>query len=124
MKPGDPEFDWFEHCPLCGSGDLRVWETAAAGYSVHPVRVRCAGCGLIFSNPQGSERRLRYFYDKVYFHQPEFKAGYFGEDTAGEERAKAHRELEILERHHKGGSLLDVGCAAGSFLDAARERVV
>ena len=122
MKIVDEEFDWLESCPLCGDGRQSVWETAAGGYSVQPVRVKCGGCGLIFSNPQASEKRLKYFYGKVYFQQADYKAGYFDQANADAERAKGHEELALLEKYAGPGRVLDVGCAAGYFLDAAKER--
>jgi hypothetical protein len=97
VKTGDQEFDWLQACPLCSGRQSRVWETAAGGYSVQPVRVRCCSCGLIYSNPQASEKRLKHFYEKIYFAQDEYKAGYFDESNAARERSKGAEELKILE---------------------------
>jgi 2-polyprenyl-3-methyl-5-hydroxy-6-metoxy-1,4-benzoquinol methylase len=118
----DPEFDWLEACPLCQGRDLRVFEVAPPGYSVQPVRVRCRACGLIFSNPQASARRLNHFYSKVYFRQAGYKAAYFGPQEEALQRAKAGRELAQLEACCPRGSMLDVGCAAGYFLAEAKAR--
>jgi 2-polyprenyl-3-methyl-5-hydroxy-6-metoxy-1,4-benzoquinol methylase len=122
MKIHDPEFDWLEACPLCGGADFRLWEASASGYSVQNLRVRCAACGLVFSNPQASSRRLDEFYTKVYFKLDEFKGGYFSQESGRVQRQKAAEELKLLESLGAKGRILDVGCAAGYFLEAARER--
>jgi SAM-dependent methyltransferase len=121
--PRDPQFDWFDACPLCACPKLRVWEVAARGYSVHPVRVRCGDCGLVFSNPQGSAARLEHFYNHVYFTGDGGKGDYFTEDSARELRTRAGHELAKIEKHLPAkGTVLDVGCAAGYFLLEARAR--
>lgn len=119
----DPEFDWFDHCPLCHSPSLKVWEASASAYSVQPLRVRCRSCGLVFSNPQASEARLEHFYQHVYFSQDDLKGTYFSPSSEAELRRAADGELEILERALPSkGRIVDVGAAAGYFLLQARER--
>lgn len=119
----DREFDWFERCPLCDGSYLQAWEASAAGYSIHPLRVRCGGCGLVFSNPQASEARLEHYYQNVYFSQGGMKAGYFDEASSQWLLNKAAEDLKHLEAGLPGrGRLLDVGAAAGYFLVQARKR--
>lgn len=104
--------EWVE-CRLCGSGDLRVLFTAAR--SARQV-VRCRGCGLVFYDPQPSRAEAAALYSGEYF------AREYPAETEATQARVAHRRLARIERETGVGSLLDVGCGAGRFLAAARER--
>lgn len=119
----DPEFDWFDHCPLCNGTRLTLWESSTSGYSVQAQRVRCKSCSLVFSNPQASEARLEHFYQHVYFSQNDLKGRYFSASSEAELRLKADEELDSIEQAlPTKGRLIDVGAAAGYFLLQARLR--
>lgn len=122
QKP-DPQFDWFDACPLCQCKDLRTWEVSNVGYSIQPIRVRCHACGLVFSNPQASEDRLENHYQNIYFSDPEIKGDYFSAGSQAWLKSMADQDLDILDRALPArGSLIDVGAAAGYFLLQARSR--
>jgi 2-polyprenyl-3-methyl-5-hydroxy-6-metoxy-1,4-benzoquinol methylase len=100
-------------CNLCGSSVLKpLWIAARSRRQV----VRCAGCRLVFYNPQPSSEQLRRLYDHGYFDRE------FAPPTAGEQTALAHRRLVRIERDVNRGRLLDVGCGVGRFLAAAAAR--
>lgn len=104
-------------CPLCeGVAPARF---TVRGFVVH----RCAPCDLEFVWPTPSEEVVRAVYATGYFTGA--GAGY--DDYFGRERSIARRKsqarLDALEAlGHAGGRLLDVGCAAGYFVDDARAR--
>ncbi|MFH1538258.1 MAG: class I SAM-dependent methyltransferase [bacterium] len=107
------------NCDLCGSGEKMLL------YDKSPfLIVRCAECGLVYVSPRLSVRALKEeVYDEAYFDAERGYglAGHFDEGR----REAARRAREILawvERSAKRGRLLDVGCAGGFFLDAARRR--
>ncbi len=104
--------EWVE-CRLCASRDLRVLFTAAR--SARQV-VRCRGCGLVFYDPQPSRAEAAALYSGEYFER-EYPA-----ETEATRARLAHHRLARIERETGVGSLLDVGCGAGLFLTAARER--
>src|SRR5262245_48717670 len=88
--------------------------------------VRCPGCGLLFRATLPSPEDLPGLYDRSYFQAEERSEGGEGyADYVGEaelHRLNAQRRLSLLEGFTAPGSLLDVGCAAGFFLDEARRR--
>jgi 2-polyprenyl-3-methyl-5-hydroxy-6-metoxy-1,4-benzoquinol methylase len=88
--------------------------------------VRCSGCGLLFRADLPSPEELPGLYDTAYFQAEEQSQGGQGyADYVGESelhRLNARRRLALLEAFTSPGSLLDVGCAAGFFLDEARQR--
>jgi SAM-dependent methyltransferase len=96
-------------CVICG-------EAAAAAAGMRSDLVRCVGCGLIY-NPNASENRDD-------FSSSYYRAGVYADYDADRTAIalSAHRRLRVLERRTTGRRLLDVGCAAGFFLDAARQR--
>jgi 2-polyprenyl-3-methyl-5-hydroxy-6-metoxy-1,4-benzoquinol methylase len=88
--------------------------------------VRCPSCGLLFRATLPSPEDLPGLYDRTYFQAEDRSQGGEGyADYVGEadlHRLNAQRRLSLLEGFTTPGSLLDVGCAAGFFLDEARRR--
>jgi SAM-dependent methyltransferase len=78
---------------------------------------RCQGCGFIYY-PDADSDSLSLIYDDTYFNGAEYP-DYLGQQDAL--RRSMRRHLDQMKRHHPlGGSLLEVGCAYGLFLDEAR----
>jgi 2-polyprenyl-3-methyl-5-hydroxy-6-metoxy-1,4-benzoquinol methylase len=90
------------------------------GYDI----VQCHSCGVFFRADLPDSDSLREIYGAAYFAASAGDTGGQGyADYLGEEanhRANAQARLRLLERHLAPGRLLDVGCAAGFFLDEAR----
>lgn len=108
-------------CPLCGASfDPAVhlrWNKD--GFDV----VRCPSCALLFRSELPTTDELAEIYAVDYF-----KAGDDGDaqgylDYVADEdvhRLAARRRLKLLARSVRPGALLDVGAAAGFFVDEAR----
>ena len=81
--------------------------------------VRCRRCSLVYVSPRP---RTRAAIDALYTNEA-YSAGQVSHALTTSRMREAHWRLNKLERHvaHRG-RLLDVGCSAGSFLVAARER--
>jgi SAM-dependent methyltransferase len=78
--------------------------------------VRCCGCGLVSARADGAPLHL---YEEHYYKGLVY-SDYLADRPAI--RRNAARALEELEALAPGRRLLDVGCAAGFFLEVARER--
>jgi SAM-dependent methyltransferase len=98
-------------CLLCGEITRdRLFELA------RPI-VRCQGCGLVYAENEGPAPT--HLYDERYYKGLVY-ADYLADRPAiHRNAARALGELEALA---PGRRLLDVGCAAGFFLEAARQR--
>lgn len=84
-----------------------------------PIR-RCATCRLAFAPAEPAPGELPALYAASYFRGD---SGHYGDYVAEEpaHRRQARRYLRRLAAAgRRGGRLLDVGCAAGFFLDEAR----
>jgi SAM-dependent methyltransferase len=86
-------------------------------------RLRCPDCGFIFVHPIPDEAAFAAMYDDRYFE------GYYGggdgvgyEGSADAVIARADAILDRVARHAPSGTLLDIGCAGGHFLAAAKKR--
>lgn len=97
---------WPEPCPLCGADD------AAPLWPAPPTAVvRCRRCGLRYVSPRlGAHVESADYYVEQYL--PEIAV--HGAGAAG--------PIRDIERYVRPGRLLDVGCALGDHLVAARGR--
>jgi SAM-dependent methyltransferase len=98
-------------CPICATRRLRY----AFSHEGHRI-VRCADCGLLFSNPQPSDEELGAIYNADYFLGAESDAG--REATRKMKRATAREYLTEIHRYSgtTTGALLEIGCGDGDFL--------
>ena len=99
-------------CEMC-AGRAALWATIA-GFPHY----RCTDCRHLFVSPPPSEQELEKFYQDSSFY-----------DAALDQRERVVRDfehrLDVLEQFSNGGmprTLLDVGCAAGLFLERAKRR--
>jgi len=90
--------------------------------------VRCKRCGLIYCNPRLDAQSLGEIYSKDYFVLDEQSSGidykayanYIGEEPVIT-RSMIKRMKKLEQFAERKGTLLDVGCAAGFSLIAARK---
>jgi 2-polyprenyl-3-methyl-5-hydroxy-6-metoxy-1,4-benzoquinol methylase len=102
-------------CLVCGAHDPRPFR-AQDGYQI----VACGGCGLRYLDPQPDAEALERLYAETYYHSDDPLARGYERYTAEAEnwRATFRDRLRFLPR--PPGRLLDVGAAAGFFVEQAR----
>ena len=99
-------------CWACGSD-------ATPDASWLPVRLhRCGECGLLFA-PDRDAGELQDLYDARYF--DEYPGGERYEEDPAQRRYEAARRIELVRRYRRSGRLLEIGAAAGHFVEAARD---
>lgn len=106
-------------CNLCGS-DSTTPLFEKQGFNI----VKCKKCGLVYVNPRLSMDDIKKLYQEVeYFNRGEEGHGYRDYLADRELHIKTfEREFDRIERHKKGGKLLDIGCATGFALKVAKGR--
>ncbi len=101
-------------CPVCSQSAGREWLTAPDrlhGRRERYTLVRCPSCALVWlrNPPKPTEMHLHYTeaYDRMI-------------SAAGEDPGRWGFRLDAIARYKKSGTLLDLGCSAGSFLELMR----
>lgn len=114
----------FVSCNLCGGNDP---EKLSAFYLFQGYRlelIRCRGCSLVYLNPRPDAGARRQLYSFSYF-EKDWDCGCSGQSYLDSgERLVAQAKAGALSRLKElgpPGRMLDVGCAGGHFLAAARE---
>lgn len=101
-------------CVVCGSHD-------ASPFMAHPpyAIVTCAGCGLRFLSPRPTPEAIESLYAETYYHSEDSVSRGYSAYTAEAEnwRLTFKDRLRYLPAN---GKLLDVGAAAGFFVEQAR----
>lgn len=97
------------YCYLCNSRSSQFFGKKN-GFSI----VRCENCGFVYVNSVPSKRQLNQFYHTF---------DYYNVDAVEKViRQDATRSLQKIELYKNTGSLLDIGCGRGFFMDEARKR--
>lgn len=102
----------YRNCPVCVSDRYSKQFECSGG-----VYVKCDHCSMTFTNPVFSESALINYYQNLDTGQAQIvdddKAFYRKIYTMG---------LNAINKHKKIGSVCDIGCSHGFFLDVAKEQ--
>lgn len=129
MAPAVPSPDSLETvaCDYCGHGEADLLFGRAAGDEATELPiVRCTRCGLCYLKKRLRPDALKALYGEHYFNSDD--SGSKGYDHYLSDRPEIlktfGRRLGLIEKLRRGhvGRVLDVGCAAGFFLEAAKSR--
>ncbi len=109
-----------ERCPACGGEQLIPYAMSAwAATALHFAQARCAGCGLLISQPQASEVEMESYYRRAYYeHQWPDADAVWRDNTVSYRR----HELPLMRRlwadwpPPDGGTVAEIGCGYGVFV--------
>jgi 2-polyprenyl-3-methyl-5-hydroxy-6-metoxy-1,4-benzoquinol methylase len=106
--------EYLKNCVLCGSSSEGFAPYAQRGkYGV----VRCRDCGLIFISPRDDKSEiLRQYADDLSSPISYYQNSAFVDSLIFDKR------LDWTEKFVSKGTLLDIGCNVGTFMDVARKR--
>ncbi len=106
-------------CPIC-QADQATPFYAKHGYTI----VACTACHMRYVSPMPTPEEIAAHYQKVEYFAGESEQGYLSyADMKKALLPHFQRRLQIIEAQlPQRGKILDVGCAAGYFLEQARQR--
>ncbi|HTP07592.1 MAG TPA: class I SAM-dependent methyltransferase [Anaerolineae bacterium] len=106
-------------CPICQTNQATPFYSKN-GYSI----VECAACHMRFVSPIPTSEELTAHYQNAAYFEGESEQGYLNyADMQKALRPHFQRRLQVIEaRLSQRGKILDVGCAAGYFLEEAQQR--
>jgi SAM-dependent methyltransferase len=110
-------------CPICSSSSVRE---KPFKYIFHGSELRgwsCTRCGIIFLHPLPKAEELKQLYSAEYFERGDFRCGHeegYSAPATLERMADPGLLIEI-KAMTTGRRFLEIGCAGGAFLNAARK---
>jgi 2-polyprenyl-3-methyl-5-hydroxy-6-metoxy-1,4-benzoquinol methylase len=109
-----------EKCPICGSEKFDPFISGKdfflSGESFEIVR--CRSCGFRFTNPRPKAEELgRYYESTEYISHSDTSKGLFASVYQLVRKYTLGRKLTMIEKYQKKGTILDIGCATGQFLN-------
>ena len=102
-------------CRLCKSDDYKVL-FVKYDYEV----AKCNECGMTFLNFDPDDKFFTNYYAEDFFNDPGIKHAYSDYEKEAESLKKSFKDrVNIISTYQPGGTLLDVGCATGAFMEVA-----
>ncbi|MGY6561434.1 MAG: class I SAM-dependent methyltransferase [Luteibaculaceae bacterium] len=113
-----------EECPVCSCNKFvkryKVKDYLVSGEEFFIMS--CSSCGLHFTNPRPAEGDISLYYDsKNYISHTDSADGFINSlyKKVREYTTKKKIDLITALNHGKKGSLLDIGCGSGFFIERA-----
>ncbi|MBL7196563.1 MAG: class I SAM-dependent methyltransferase [Candidatus Omnitrophica bacterium] len=105
------------NCMICNSGNITP--AAWGGYFHEGVKyniVSCVSCGFTFVDPMPADEVITNMYSNGYFNKfYSMNSGSYIKDILANDRKK----IQMLKRLKNKGTILDVGCGRGRFIELA-----
>ena len=100
-------------CSYCGADEGNILK------KIGPYSIQCcSGCGFVYLNPRPSEEDLSAYYQEHYLPQDDNSIQAWKEMM----RSVFSKAAEVIERTKPKGTLLDIGCGFGFFLQEMQYR--
>ncbi|MCU0431927.1 MAG: class I SAM-dependent methyltransferase [Bacteroidia bacterium] len=112
-------------CPICGSTSLADW-MSCKDFTVSKTEFmiqRCGACGFALTNPRPANENLGAYYESdEYISHSNTSKGLVSKMYQWVRKYTLRKKVEMVTSlAGKTGTLLDIGCGTGEFLNASRE---
>ncbi|MEG0948391.1 MAG: class I SAM-dependent methyltransferase [Bacteroidales bacterium] len=116
-----------ETCPVCGGHEMKNFLHCSDHYASGETYalMRCTGCGFIFTQDFPDESEIgRYYETPDYVSHSDTRKGLMNKVYHGVRRFMLNRKGKMTEGLLAGkkGTILDIGCGTGYFLDTMKQR--
>jgi 2-polyprenyl-3-methyl-5-hydroxy-6-metoxy-1,4-benzoquinol methylase len=106
------------HCPICKTAEPAFYFNYNATQSIY----KCNQCALQFLSPQLDDMALTKLYSENYYIAWGLKGDAENESIKHMKISTFNLRLDLISKFRKSGKILDVGCATGYFLEAAKTK--
>lgn len=114
----------FKKCIICGSEDKEKLPFDEHYYKdkFYPL-VKCLNCGLFYRSLQPDKKIIQKLYEDPFYFDSEYRGGVENSYVENEKTylKEAKRFIKKIKKYKRSGKLLEIGCAGGYFLKAARK---
>ena len=112
-----------EKCPICSSTEFELFLNCK-DYTVSRETfsiVKCKICSFKFTNPRPETQHLgNYYKSEEYISHSNSSKGFINYTYQTVRKYTLLKKLQLISKFYKTGSLLDIGCGTGEFLNTCK----
>lgn len=108
-------------CQICKNSDF-VNYMQSKDFSVSKETfniVKCSSCNFVFTNPR-PKKMDKYYDDESYISHTNSSSTFFEKIYQSVRKIAIKQKFKLISSYKKSGSILDVGCGTGEFLNACK----
>ncbi|NOX46549.1 MAG: class I SAM-dependent methyltransferase, partial [Chlorobi bacterium] len=108
------------NCPVCNSNTFSDFLEVEDYFLSHEVfsLQKCNSCGFVFTNPRPSKNVLdKYYQSQEYISHSSSSLSFKDKVYYSVRNYSIKKKFKLIGKHTKSGSILDIGCGTGEFLN-------
>lgn len=114
-----------KNCPVCNNNEFRPFLKVKDHFLTKQdfTLQTCPKCGLVLTNPFPEKQEIGKYYDSdEYYSHPEKSTSFFSQIYEAVKKVNIKYKFKVATSGLQKGSLLDIGCGSGDFLNYAKEQ--